>query len=134
MVMDTINFDLVTPEAMFFSGAVHQIDIPGALGEFGVLVGHMPLISTMKMGVVKIYAGKDLSRRIFVAGGVAEVNPASCTILAERAFDLDLVVRADIEKSLAKARDALDKAVEEAAKADAAREVEVTQALIAALQ
>lgn len=131
--MDTLKFDLVTPEAMFFSGAVSQVDIPGTCGDFGVLPGHMALISTMKMGVVKVYAGKDVVKTLFVAGGVAEVNAQSCTILAERAYDLGQVVRADVEKSLAKARDALEKAVEYGTKADAAREVEMTQALIASL-
>lgn len=129
--MDTINFDLVTPEAAFISEQVNQIDIPGAEGDFGVLPGHVSLISVVKDGVVKVYTGKDKIRKLFVAGGIAEVNPLSCTILTERVFDLDGMNRADAEKELAKAGTALDAAMDEASKDDAARAVELAKALLA---
>lgn len=131
--MDTLKFDLVTPEATFFSGDVSQIDVPGTLGDFGVLPAHVPLISTMRMGIVKIYSGKDGVKRIFVAGGIAEVNGISCAVLAERAVDLDATPRPDAEKALAKAKDVLDKTVDETEKVDAAREVEIAEAIVAAL-
>ncbi len=127
--MDTIRFDLVTPEATFFSGAVNQVDIPGVLGDFGVLPGHAPVISGIRMGVVKVYGEKEV-KRVFVAGGTAEVNALSCTVLAERAVDLENVVRADVEKRLSKAREIFDRAVDETARMDAQQEVEINEALI----
>lgn len=129
--MDTIKFDLVTPEAVFFSGTANQIDIPGILGEFGVLPGHAPIISGVRGGVVKVYTGKEQPTKLFVASGIAEVNQLSCTVLSERVIDLGAMTRADAEKNLSKVIAALDLAFDETSKADAVREVELAKAVLA---
>ena len=131
--METMNFELVAPEATIISGQVSQIDIPGTEGDFGVLPGHCNLISTLHRGIVKIYTGKDEIKRVLVSGGVAEVNATSCTILSERVMSLDSVTRADAEKSHAKAREALEKAVDETTKFHANQEVDFMEALISTL-
>ena len=60
---------------------------PGVEGEFGVLLGHAPLVTVLRPGVVSVHDEKAV-RRIFVRGGFAEVNAAGLTVLAEEAFDL----------------------------------------------
>ena len=50
--MATFHFDLVSPEKLLFSGEVEQVDVPGSEGEFGVLAGHAPLVTTLRPGIL----------------------------------------------------------------------------------
>ena len=85
--MATLHFDLVSPEKLLFSGDVHQVDVPGAEGDFGVLAGHAPLMATLRPGIMTIHRdGGPL--RVVVMGGFAEVNPEGLTILADTAAPL----------------------------------------------
>jgi len=131
--MDTMTLSLVTPEATFFSGSAAMVEAPGTLGDFGVLPGHMPFISTLKAGVVRIHDEREQVVRIFVAGGIAEVNTTSCTILAERVIDLTKLSRTEVESRLAKTKEALDSAFEEETLTEAAREKELLEAMLAEL-
>jgi F-type H+-transporting ATPase subunit epsilon len=79
-----LHFSLVSPERELFSGEVDQVDAPGAEGDFGVLAGHAPFMTTLKEGRVKAYDGDDTL--VFdVRGGFADVTPEGLTILAEYA-------------------------------------------------
>jgi F-type H+-transporting ATPase subunit epsilon len=80
-----VHFELVAPERVLARDEVDMVVIPGAEGDFGVLPEHAPLLSLIRPGVISIYDGDKVSRRIFVAGGFAEVNPVSCIVLAEQA-------------------------------------------------
>jgi len=81
-----VEFELVSPERLLLSEQVAMVVVPGAEGNFGVLPGHAPLISTVRPGVIDVYASRaEVSSRIFVAGGFAEVTPERCTVLAEEA-------------------------------------------------
>ena len=131
--MESFEFNLVTPEAKFFSGASTLVEAPGEAGEFGVLAGHEPLIATLKAGVVRIYDEKDHASRVFISGGVAEVNYSSCTILAERVFDLDNLSKEQAEANLSKAKDKLSHAFDETEKFDAKIELEIAEAIAAAI-
>jgi F-type H+-transporting ATPase subunit epsilon len=82
--MASFKFELVSPERLLMSAEVDQVDLPGADGDFGVLSGHAPMVSTLRAGVLTVKAGGS-SDRIFVRGGFAEVNPDGLTVLAERA-------------------------------------------------
>ena len=53
--MATFHFDLVSPEKLLFSGDVDQVDVPGSEGDFGVLAGHAPLVTTLRPGILTIY-------------------------------------------------------------------------------
>jgi F-type H+-transporting ATPase subunit epsilon len=86
--MATFHFDLVSPEKVLFSGEVSQVDVPGSEGDFGVLAGHAPLVTTLRPGVLIIYSERD-AQRIVVDGGFAEVGPAGLTVLANLAVPVD---------------------------------------------
>lgn len=80
-----LQFELVTPEKLVRSEAVHMVVVPGSEGEFGVLEGHAPLMSTMRNGLVMIYKTDGAQpETIAIEGGFAEVNEQGLTILAER--------------------------------------------------
>jgi F-type H+-transporting ATPase subunit epsilon len=81
-----LRFELVTPEKLVRSEDVHMVVVPGSEGEFGVLEGHAPFMSTLRNGDVAIdrSAGGE-PERIAVEGGFAEVSAEGLTILAEKA-------------------------------------------------
>ncbi|MEY4880473.1 MAG: hypothetical protein RJB62_1942 [Pseudomonadota bacterium] len=83
-----LQFDLVSPERLLLSEEVDMVTLPGTEGEFGVLPGHAPVISTLKPGLVEVKGGSEPVMRLFVRGGFAEVNADKVTVLAEEAIPL----------------------------------------------
>jgi len=84
----TFKFELVSPERILMSEDADQAIINGTEGQFTVLAGHSPMISTLLPGLIEVTV-KGKSRRVFVRGGFAEVDPERLTVLAEQAFDAD---------------------------------------------
>ena len=81
-----LNFELVTPEKLLRSEQVHMVVVPGSEGDFGVLEGHAPVMSTIRDGELAIYRTEGAEpERIAIEGGFAEVNEHGLTVLAERA-------------------------------------------------
>jgi F-type H+-transporting ATPase subunit epsilon len=97
---DLVQFELVSPERLILSTEVEMVVVPGTEGNFGVLPGHAPLISTIRPGTIDIYQGGAVSERIFVVGGIAEVTPERCTVLADEAMAPDALDRSTIEAEL----------------------------------
>lgn len=82
-----LHFSLVSPERELFAGAVDQVDAPGSEGDFGVLAGHAPFMTTLKEGRVKAYDDGEV--RVYeVRGGFADVTAEGLTILAEYAEEV----------------------------------------------
>lgn len=101
----TFKFDLVSPEAVLMSEDVKQVVIPGAVGEFGVLADHAPLLSSLQPGVVRTTGEDGHEHMIFVTGGVADIKDNLCTVLAEEAANLDdLDDVAELEKAVEELR------------------------------
>ena len=81
-----LNFELVTPAALVRSEAVHSVTVPGSEGDFTVLEGHAPFMSTVKPGelvITRTNGGE--AERVTIEGGFAEVNEAGLTVLTEKA-------------------------------------------------
>jgi F-type H+-transporting ATPase subunit epsilon len=97
---ERVQLELVTPERLLLSEMVDMVVVPGTEGNFGVLPGHSPLISTIRPGTIDVYEGQTVTRRIFVVSGIAEVTPELCTILAEEAMAPDELDRGAIEAEL----------------------------------
>ena len=97
---DKVQFELVSPEKLLLSEAVAMVVVPGGEGNFGVLPGHSLLISTVRPGVIDVYSDEQtqISERIFVSGGFAEVTPERCTVLADEALPLSALDRAAAEQ------------------------------------
>ena len=83
-----LHFELVTPEKLLRSEEVHMVVVPGTEGDFGVLERHMPVMSTIRDGEIKVFktSGGD-AETIRVEGGFAEVNDEGLTILAEKVVE-----------------------------------------------
>jgi F-type H+-transporting ATPase subunit epsilon len=86
--MATFHFDLVSPEKLLLSGEVDQVDVPGTEGDFGVLVGHAPFVTTLRPGVLVVHREQG-QMQIVVNGGFAEVGPAGLTVLADLAVPVE---------------------------------------------
>ena len=84
--MAELHFELVTPEKLIRSEDVHMVVVPGTEGDFGVMAGHAPVMTTLKDSEIKVFktAGAQ-PESIRVSGGFAEVGDKGLTVLAESA-------------------------------------------------
>lgn len=127
MAAHTIHVEVVSAEAMIYSGEAEFVVLPGEAGELGIYPQHTPLITRIKPGAVRIKpAGGGDEELIFVAGGILEVQPKVVTVLADtaiRGHDLDE----------AKANDALKRAQEARAKAQDKQEIATVEAELASI-
>jgi F-type H+-transporting ATPase subunit epsilon len=81
-----LHFELVTPEKLVRSESVYMVVVPGSEGDFGVLEGHAPFMSTVRDGEIQVFASATAApETIPVVGGFAEVNEKGLTVLAEKA-------------------------------------------------
>jgi F-type H+-transporting ATPase subunit epsilon len=85
---NNLHFDLVSPERLLMSSEVEMVTVPGVEGDFGVYIGHAPVITTLRPGVLTVQRQGGSDERIFVRGGFAEVNLDGLTVLAEEAMPL----------------------------------------------
>jgi len=131
-MVNTVDFELVAPEELLFAERTELVVVPGAEGNFGVLPGHAPFISTLRTGVIAVYEKDAVNKRIFVSGGFAEVTPERCTVLADEAVVLETANRSDVENRVKAGQEVLDEASEDE-KESAAEALGVSKALLAAL-
>ena len=130
---DQIQFELVSPERLLVSEPVEMVVVPGSEGDFGVLPGHAPLVSTVRPGVIAVFEGSKVVQRIFVAGGFAEVTGERCTVLAEQAMPVEDIDRAAAEAEISAARDDLADAKDDAERAGVEARIDAGEAKLAAL-
>jgi F-type H+-transporting ATPase subunit epsilon len=108
---DKIAFDLVSPEQLLLSEQADMITIPGREGDMGVMIGHAPLISTLRPGTITVSGGpQGAEQKFFVAGGFAEVSAEKLTVLAEEAVPLSQLDSAALELRITAAQDVLNAA------------------------
>ena len=97
---ETTNLEVVTPSAIIVSEPVEMVVIPGSDGQIGALPRHSNVISTLDRGLVDIFNDNKISSQIMIDGGIAEVNEATVTILAERAEKIDKANKQVLEEKL----------------------------------
>ncbi len=95
----TFKFELVSPERVLMAIDADQVVVPGADGDFAVLAGHAPVISTLRPGVIDVTA-PGVKKRLFVKSGFCEVDPGRLTVLAQKAYDVDEMTPAIIADEL----------------------------------
>jgi F-type H+-transporting ATPase subunit epsilon len=131
-----MHIDVVSAEESIFSGEAEFVVLPGEAGELGIYPRHMPLITRIRPGVVRIRMPGGAEERVFVAGGILEVQPKIVTVLADTAVrgrDLDEVKATEALKRAEEAhRNARDKL--EIAKVEAEIAMLTAQRLAAILQ
>jgi F-type H+-transporting ATPase subunit epsilon len=125
--MSTIKVDVVSAEESIFSGEATFVALPGEAGELGIMSGHTPLITRIKLA-------DGTEEFVFVAGGILEVQPKHVTVLSDTAIrgkDLDEAraeaARRDVEEAISNAKGDFDMAAAQA-------ELAVLAAQVAALR
>ena len=135
MAAATLHIDVVSAEEAIYSGEAEFVVLPGEAGELGIYPRHIPLITRIKPGAVRIVpAGGGEEQLIFVAGGILEVQPKVITVLADTAIrgaDLD---EAKANEALQKAKDAMASAKDKAEIATLQGEFAMMAAQIAAIR
>ncbi len=134
MMEDTFTFELVTPARLLVSEQAKMVVMPGGEGDFGVLPGHAPLISTIRPGALSIHKEGGDVLTYFVSGGFAEAGPERCALLAEEAIlvgDIDL---AKANTRLEEARAALASAADDLHRAAAENKIAIAEAQVAVVE
>ena len=88
-----IRLEVVTPQKEVVNEEAQIIVAPGVLGEFGVLIGHTPFMTSLNVGTIRYTDAQGQERCVFVSGGFAEALPDKVTVLAEsaeRRCDIDI--------------------------------------------
>ncbi len=109
---DTLQFQLVSPEALLTKVDATQVQIPGMNGDFTALPNHAPYLTTLRPGVVRIVTGSETAEFV-VTGGFAEVSSDAATILAERAAPVGDSARNLIAEAVEQAEKALSEATDD---------------------
>ncbi len=111
----TIHVDVVSAEESIFSGLAEFVVLPGEVGELGILPGHMPLMTRIKPGAVRVKLQDGKEELIFVAGGILEVQPGLVTVLADTAIrgkDLDEAKAIEAKKKAEEAMSSRESAMD----------------------
>jgi F-type H+-transporting ATPase subunit epsilon len=132
---DKLHFELVSPERLLNSAEVEMVVVPGEDGDFGVLAGHAPFMSTIRAGVIGIHAGGGAApQRVFINGGFAEVNDKGLTILAEQAIPVAEIDAEAVARELANAREDIKLAKNAAERDHAEKAAALLEAKLAAVR
>ena len=134
MAAATIHVDVVSAEESLFSGEATFVVLPGEAGELGIYPRHIPLITRIKPGTVRIQKPDGTEELVFVAGGILEVQPKVVTVLADTAIrgaDLD---EAKASEALKRAQDAMANAQGKAEIATLQSEFAMMAAQLAAIR
>lgn len=130
--MADLSFEIVSPEKLLAQDTAQMIVVPGTDGDFAVLEGHAPFMSTMRPGAIDIYGDDDstVTQRLFVKGGLAQIAPAGLTILAEEALDLDSVDVESVKQAVANLHEDLAGADDEPSRERVQSEIDWRQTLL----
>jgi F-type H+-transporting ATPase subunit epsilon len=107
---ESFKFELVSPERLLVSEEVESVIVPGKEGEMTVLARHMPVMTTMRPGLVTVKTTDNRTERYVVYGGFVDILPDSCTLLAEFSVHENDLDRSDLGRRVQETRDAITQA------------------------
>jgi F-type H+-transporting ATPase subunit epsilon len=125
---EAINFELVSPEERLVSEPVKLAVLPGTEGEMGVGAGHSAYVVALKAGVVSLYHEREENpRRIFIAGGFADITGENCVVLAEEAVNVKDMNEDDLNQEIKNLKEDLGVASSDIEKSRIARKLELAK-------
>ncbi|KAI9250917.1 F1 complex, delta/epsilon subunit of ATPase [Phascolomyces articulosus] len=132
---DKLRLTFVLPhKAIYKSTDVQQVNLAATSGDMGILANHVPTIEQLNPGIVEVIESGDVTKKFFVSGGFAIINPDSTlNINAVEAAALDEISSENVKTALAEAQKVANGAGSDAEKAAAKVEVEVYEAIQHAL-
>lgn len=132
-MIETIHFDLVSPEEKLVSKAVQMAVIPGVEGELGVGAGHASFVVALKPGIVTLmHQDGESAEQIYIAGGFADITGETCTVLAEEAVNVNDLNPESLQQELQNLEEDLSIADEQSDKDRIAKKILLTKSRIQA--
>lgn len=104
-----LTLEIITPEARVYSDTIDTVVIPTVMGEIGILPGHMPLLTQVSDGELRVTKGGRIEHLV-VSGGFAQVEGDTVSVLAEHAIDAEKIDPAAAEAAMKRAEEALKNA------------------------
>lgn len=130
---DSFKFELVSPERLLLSEDVTSVVVPGTEGEMTIMARHAPVMTSVKPGVVSVTTASGAENRYVVFGGFADILPDTLTLLAESAVAVAEIDREDLAQRIRNAREDVNDAKDEEARAKANEQLAHLTTLEAAL-
>ncbi len=128
------HLQIISPMKVVIDAHVPSCEIPGAEGDFGVLPGHAAFFSMLRPGVIDVTMSDGIRRRFFAATGYADVTPEKCTVISDHVQDLTEISTSEVQEALIAAKTALAAAETQAEREQAAKVLQSTEALAAAVR
>lgn len=128
--LPSFPFKLVSPERVLFSGETTMVVLPGLSGALGVLYNHAPTILSLNKGIIDVYKGEDVSERLFVGGGFANINESGCTVMANDATPVEDLKEEEIEDYIKTLQAEIDQAIHEEEKQALRQDMTINKAKI----
>ena len=104
-----LTLEIVTPEAKVYSDTIDSVVIPTVEGEIGILPGHIPLVTQVQDGELRVQKGSQ-TQLLAVSGGFAQVDDHNVRVLAERAISEEKIDEGAVEAALKRAEQELKEA------------------------
>ena len=106
---ENFNIEIVNPEKSFLSKEnVTEVVVPAFEGEIGILKDHIPIISFLKPGIIKVFTGSE-EESYYVEDGIVEFKDNSLSILTSSIFNLKDIDKNHISNSISEAENELSK-------------------------
>ncbi|TLE14816.1 F0F1 ATP synthase subunit epsilon [Helicobacter apodemus] len=110
--METLKLDIVTPEGKIFSNNVKSVTLPGSEGEFGVLPGHVGIVTTLRAGVVEVQRLDDKKEMVAINWGYVRVDERSVDVLVDGAVDINGGNESEMAKAISDAKKLLEESTD----------------------
>jgi F-type H+-transporting ATPase subunit epsilon len=130
---NAFHLQIISPTKVVVDAHVPSAEIPGAEGDFGVLPGHAAFFSMLRPGVIDVTMSDGIHRRFFAATGYADVTPEKCTVISDHIQDLSEISPSEVHEALIAAKTALAAAETMVEREQAAKVLQSTEALAAAI-
>nr|YP_009546290.1 ATP synthase CF1 epsilon subunit [Gelidium gabrielsonii]AYO27638.1 ATP synthase CF1 epsilon subunit [Gelidium gabrielsonii] len=127
----TLNIRVIAPDRTVWDANAEEVILPSSTGQLGILTGHVPLLTALDIGVMRVRIEKEW-QPIILLGGFAEVENNKITILvngAEKASEINL---GEAQQNLEKATNKLTQAISKKEKIEATQDVRKAKARLQA--
>lgn len=124
------QFQLVSPEAILFTGEASMVVLPATTGALGVLFNHAPTVVTLDKGVIDVYHNGERKERLFVGGGFANITESSCVVMADEAISVEDIHPSQLEERRQEIQTEIERAEEEEERRALRRDLSITKAKI----
>ncbi len=104
--MATLRLEIVTPEAKIYSEEVNMVTLPGSEGELGIYPKHVPLLTTLKPGELRVVRdGRETA--LAVGEGFVEIKGDAVSVLTDMALEAEKIDIEAAEKAVERAQAAM---------------------------